>query len=164
MDVRHAVSGSGTTCTQDWSGHAGSLSHLRMLGISSFLLRSVGVVREVLVGSNLGSNQIDVGHCTWPCGIPTEPLRVEPVRIKVSVEIFTSLASSEDEKDEQYEGEDTDGTSDDTTGDGAGVRRGPTAAALGLGGEDELGGPHCLRLDMPVRVGGSGNHVGKTCQ
>ena len=122
-----------------------------------FLRRWIG---EVLVRSNLGSNQIDMGHCTWPRGAPTEPLGVEPVWIKVSVKLIFSLVPSEEEKDDHDEGKDTDGTSNNTTGDSGSIRRRPsTTTAIRRGREDELGGPHCLRLDLTVRVSGSGNHV-----
>jgi len=76
----------------------------------------------VLERSNLGSNQINIGHCAWPRGASPEPFRVEPVRIKVSIKLILLLASSENEENDHYDGEKTKGTSDDAAGDGRGVR------------------------------------------
>jgi len=84
----------------------------------SLLLRSLGVILE---RSNLGSNQINVGHRAWPRSAPTEAFRVEPVGIKVSIELIFSLAPFEDEENHDYEGEDTDGTPGDATGDGSDI-------------------------------------------
>lgn len=149
--IRRAVS----SPAHNRSLHAGSLTHLGVLLIT-FLRSRIG---EILVRSNLGSDQIDMRHCTWPRSVPTEPFWVEPVWIKVSVKLIFSLVSSEEEKDDHDKGEDTDGTSDYTTGNGCSVRRRSSASATRLGREDELGRPHCLRLDLAVRVSGSGNHV-----
>jgi hypothetical protein len=116
----------------------------------------------ILVRSNLGSNQIDVERCTWPRSVPTEPFRVESVKVEVSVKLIFSLASSEDEGTDYYGGENTDGTSDDNiTGDGRGIQGQSTIRGLRLCREDELGGSRWLRLDLAVRVSGSGNRVGK---
>jgi hypothetical protein len=149
--IRRAVSGP----THDWSLHARSLTHLGVLLIT-FLRCRIG---EILVRSNLGSNQIDVRHCTWPPSVPAEPFWVEPVWIEpvwieVSVKLIFSPVTSEEEKNDHDESEDTDGTSDDTTGDGRSVRRRSSANDIRIGREDELGGPHCLRLDLAVRVSG----------
>jgi len=153
---RGAVIRSAVSCpTHEWSLHARSLAHLGVLLIT-FLRSRIG---EILVRSNLGSNQINVRHCTWPRSGPTESFGVEPVWIEVSVKLIFSLVSSEEEKNDHDQGEDTDGTSNDTTGNGRSVRRRSSASAIRLGREDELGGPHCLRLDLAVRVSGSGNHV-----
>jgi len=101
-----------------WGWHR-SLGHLRVLSIT-FLLTSIWIVLE---RSDLGSHQINVGHCTWPGGASTKSLRFEAVWVKVSVEVihFFSLASSEEEENDNYEDEDTDGTSDNATGDGPNV-------------------------------------------
>ena len=149
--IRCTISGP----THDWSLHPRSLAHLGVLLIT-FLWGRIG---KILVRSNLGSNQINVRHCTWSRSAPTESFWIEPVWIKVSVKLIFSLVSSEEEKDDHDKGEDTDGTSDYTTGNGCSVRRRSSASATRLGREDELGGPHCLRLDLAVRVSGSGNHV-----
>ena len=111
---------------------------------------------RVLEGSNLSPNEIDVGHRTWPRSVSTEPFRVEPVGIKVSVKVILSFAPSEEEENENYDGEETDGTSDDTTGDGRGIRsrRRRSTRVLRLRRGDELGGLHCLRLDLAVRISG----------
>jgi hypothetical protein len=101
------------------------LAHLGVLLIT-FLRRRIG---EILVRSNLGS-QIDVRHCTWPRSGPTKPFWVEPVWIEVSVKLIFSPVTSEEEKNDHDESEDTDGTSDDTTGDGRSVRRRSTTSAI----------------------------------
>ncbi|KAF9650085.1 hypothetical protein BDM02DRAFT_3127966 [Thelephora ganbajun] len=134
-----------------------TLSHLRVLAVT-LLLPSLGMV---LKGCNFGSNKIDVGHCTWSRSVSTKAFGLEPVRIKVSVELVFSLASFEDEENDQDEGEETDGTSDDTTGDGGGIRRRPPTRVLRLSREREFGGPNCLRLDLAVGIGGPRKHVEK---
>jgi len=148
-----------TTSAGNW-WHTRSLGHLLVL--VTFLLRSF---RMVLERSNLGSNQINVGHCTRSCSASTEPFRVEPVGIEVSVEVCVKLifllASSEDEEHDHDDGKKTEGTSDNTAGDGRGIRRRSATRCLGLGGDDELGGPHCLGFDLAILIGGPRNHVEK---
>ena len=158
MHIRCAVPGSAAAANK-WSRHASSLNHLRLLSIP-FLRCNFGIVLE---RSNLGPDQIDVGHRTWSRSGPAESFRFEHVRVKVSIKVISSFASFEDEENNQYQGEDTDGSADDTTRDGSGVRRRGCSATRGLrwGREDELGGLHSLRFNIAVRIGGSGNHVGK---
>lgn len=115
----------------------------------------------VLERSNLGSNQINVGHCTWSRGASTEPFGVEPVGIKVSVKLIFLLASSEDEEHDHDDCEKADGTSDDTAGDGRSIRSRSITRALGLCGDDELGGPHCLGFDLAILISGPRNRVEK---
>lgn len=68
-------------------------------------------------GSNFGSNEIDVGHLAWSGSTTTEAFTIKPVRVEIAIEIFRSLAPSEEEEKDQYEGKESEGTSNDTTGD-----------------------------------------------
>lgn len=72
--------------------------------------------------SNLGAVQIDIRHHTGPRGVSAESFRVESVRIKVPVEVIVLFSPLEEVKDGDDDGEDGDGASDDTAGDGSGVR------------------------------------------
>jgi hypothetical protein len=113
---------------------------------------------------DFGPDQIDVGHCAWPGSAPTETLRFEHVWIEVPVEIiFCSFASPEDEENDQYDGEDGNGTPDDTTSNGGYVRarRRCASRASRVRREDELGGTDRLRLDLTILISGPEDYVEK---
>lgn len=117
-------------------------------------------------GGDLGSDEINVGHCAWPCSITTEVGGLKPIGIKVAIEIFfSSILSSEAEENDQYDDEETNSTSDHATSDGSHIRTRTRSATRvwGLCREDELGGTNCLCLDLAILIGGPG-YRNKTCE
>lgn len=73
----------------------------------------------VVERGDFGPDEINVGQRAWPGSTTSETLRVKPIRIKVPIEVFWLLSSFEAEENDQYESEDTNGTTDDTASDSA---------------------------------------------
>ena len=102
--------------------HSSLLTHLAHLGIwvVAFFGLSLGLIRSE--GSDFGPVEVELGaHCTWPGSVTTGTLSVEHIGVKVSIKRLRSLLPFEPIVDDQYDDEDGNGTSDDTTSDGSHV-------------------------------------------
>lgn len=113
--VGPAVTGGASPGVGNWNGHSGLLSHLEIWIVAFLGGRTLRLVSE----RSYISSEINAGQCTRPSSAPAKALSIEPIWIKVAIEIDWSPAAFEDEENNQDESKDSDGTPNDATSNSA---------------------------------------------